>query len=183
MLFYVIYNALAYLFGLPFGLGFSFALAEVVFSGYALVVLLNSIDAPAIQARLDGKVPVRLTAGILIVFGLMFCGMAIGELVPVFQGQVDIDPALATRLADLLTVPAWVVGGVLLWQRKPFGYVSGAGLLFQGSMLFIGLLVFFILQPILTDVPFPTEDFVVIAVMSLIIFVPFGLFLRGVRKA
>jgi O-antigen/teichoic acid export membrane protein len=49
-------------------------------------------------------------------------------------------------------------------------------------MLFIGLLVFFILQPFLTDTPFPVTDFVVIAVMGLICFIPFVLFVRGVAS-
>jgi hypothetical protein len=69
---------------------------------------------------------------------------------------------------------------VLLWRRQAFGYVIGAGLLFQASMLFIGLLVLFVLQPFLAEVPFRLEDFVVISVMGLICFVPFGLFVRGV---
>jgi len=47
-------------------------------------------------------------------------------------------------------------------------------------MLFVGLLAFFILQPFVAGVPFPLEDFIVILVMGLVVFVPFGLFLRGV---
>jgi Na+/H+ antiporter NhaB len=47
-------------------------------------------------------------------------------------------------------------------------------------MLFIGLLVFFILQPFVAGALFPMADFAVIAVMSLICFIPLGLFLRGV---
>lgn len=70
-------------------------------------------------------------------------------------------PEPGVLVADLLTTPAWVVGGLLLWRRQAFGYVSGAGLLFQASMLFAGLLVFFILQPFVADVSFPVEDFVV----------------------
>ncbi|MBN2386434.1 MAG: hypothetical protein JXB85_05400 [Anaerolineales bacterium] len=68
---------------------------------------------------------------------------------------------------------------MILWRRQAFGYVTGAGLLFQASMLFVGLLVFFILQPLGANVPFRLEDFVVMLVWGLICFVPFGLFLRG----
>jgi hypothetical protein len=39
--------------------------------------------------------------------------------------------------------------------------------------------VFFILQPIVSGVPFPMADFVVILVMGLIVFIPFGRFVRG----
>ena len=75
---------------------------------------------------------------------------------------------VATGVADLTIIPALLVGGVLLWRRQAWGYVLGAGLLFLMSMLFVGLLVFFILQPIVAGVPFPLNDFVAIAVMSLL---------------
>lgn len=83
-------------------------------------------------------------------------------------------------VADLITTPLWVLGGISLWQRRPMDYSSGLALLFQGAMLFLGLLVFFLLQPVLAGVPFPLEDFVVILVMGMIFFIPFGLFVRGV---
>jgi hypothetical protein len=53
-------------------------------------------------------------------------------------------------------------------------------LLFQASMLFIGLLLYFILQPLLYPVSFPLSDFVVILAMGLVCFFPFGLFVRGI---
>jgi hypothetical protein len=82
-------------------------------------------------------------------------------------------------IAYLLITPAWVIGGVLLWRHKALGYVTGAGLLFQASMLFVGLLIYFIFQPLLAKVPFPAQDFAVIFGMGLVCFIPFGLFLHG----
>jgi hypothetical protein len=46
-------------------------------------------------------------------------------------------------------------------------------------MLFIGLLVFFILQPFLAAVPFPLSDFLMIFIMGLVCFIPFALFVRA----
>ena len=86
-------------------------------------------------------------------------------------------------IADGLTTALWIIGGLYLWRKQPAGYACGAGLLFQASMLFVGLLAFFILQPIIAGVPFPLEDFFVILGMGLVVFVPFGLFLRGAGKA
>jgi hypothetical protein len=37
-------------------------------------------------------------------------------------------------------IPTCLVGGVLLWRHKALGYVAGAGLVLQYSLLFIGLL-------------------------------------------
>jgi hypothetical protein len=87
---------------------------------------------------------------------------------------------LALHTSDFLTAPAWVVCGVLLWRRKEFGYVVGLGLLFQASMLFVGLIIVLLLQPFLTTAPFVLADVVVIFILGLICFIPFGLFVRGV---
>ena len=58
--------------------------------------------------------------------------------------------------------------------------MAGLGLLFQGSMLFIGLIIFLLLQPLLTTAPFVLVDVVVVFIMGLICFVPFALYVRGV---
>jgi hypothetical protein len=79
-----------------------------------------------------------------------------------------------------LITPAWVIGGILLWQHKELGYVTGLGLLFQASMLFIALIIFLLLQPILTKTRFALADIILILIMGLICFVPFALFVRSV---
>jgi CHASE2 domain-containing sensor protein len=105
----------------------------------------------------------------------------ISAIVSVLTSQTSIpETELALHISDFLIAPAWVIGGMLLWRRKEFGYVIGLGLLFQASMLFIGLIIFLLLQPFLTAVPFALVDVVVIFIMGLICFIPFALFVRGV---
>jgi hypothetical protein len=87
---------------------------------------------------------------------------------------------LAVNLSDLVVSPVWIAGGILLWMRKPLGYAGGLGFLFSLSMLFIGLIAVMILQPFLTAAPFDAAGVLVIAVMGLVCFIPFSLFLRGV---
>ncbi len=55
-------------------------------------------------------------------------------------------------------------------------------MLFHAATLFIGLLIYFFLQPLVAAVPFPLEDFIAIVPMALLCFVPFGLFMRGVLR-
>ena len=57
---------------------------------------------------------------------------------------------LAPHVSDVMIAPALVIGGVLLWRREALGYVVGLGLLFQTSMLFVGLILVLILQPFLS---------------------------------
>lgn len=74
--------------------------------------------------------------------------------------------AAAVLAADFLTIPAWIIGGALLWRRRPLGYVAGAGLLFQASMLFVALIIVLLAQPVLTGSPFALADVIVIALFT-----------------
>lgn len=177
-LFYSLYNYIAYAVAMPLTAPFVVYLALAGLSAFGLLRLITSLDAPAIQRHLAGAVPARLAGGVLAGLGALFFLRAIGQIVSAPAG-----PELAVLVADLLTTPFWVAGGILLWRRQALGYAAGLGLLFQGSMLFVALLVFFILQPFVTGAPFPLTDFMVIAVMGLVCFAPFGLFVRGVLKS
>jgi hypothetical protein len=174
-LFYVTYNAIAYAFAMPLTWQFGLFLTLAILSGLAITLLFSRLDIPAIGQRLSGRVAERLCGGVLAGFGALFFLRGIAQLA---QGAVRGAEG-AVVLADLFTAPFWVIGGILLWRKHPLGYACGLGLLFQASMLFVGLLVFFLLQPFLSTLPFRMEDFVVIAVMSLVCIIPFGMFVRG----
>ncbi len=180
-LFFVLYNYIVYVFAMPLNVAFLLHLTLVTLSVYTLISLIASIDGEAVQQRLTGSVPERVAGGILTGLGLLFFLQVIGVIVSTLTSQTPIaETELAHHVSDFLIAPAWVIGGVLLWQRKELGYVTGLGLLFQGSMLFIGLIIFLLLQPFLTAAPFVLTDVVVIFIMGLICFIPFALFVRGV---
>jgi hypothetical protein len=180
-LLFVLYNYLAYVLAMPLNVAFLLHLTLVTLSTYTLAGLLASIDGEAVQGRLSGSVSERLAGGIVAGLGLLFFLRAAGVLAGAIASQAPMaGTELAPNVADLLIAPAWVVGGVLLWRREAFGYVSGLGLLFSVSMLFIGLIVFLLVQPFLTAAPFALVDVVVVLLLGLIGFVPFALFVRGV---
>jgi len=182
-LFFALYNYLTYLFAMPLNPAFLLHLALVTLSVYTISDLLAGIDREAVQQRLSGVVPERLAGGILAGLGLLFFLRAAGVMVTALSGQ---DPMTETELAlntsDFLIAPAWVICGLLLWRRKAFGVVTGLGLLFQASMLFIGLIILLLLQPFVTHVPFALVDVLVVLVMGMVCFIPFGLFVRGVAR-
>lgn len=183
-LFYVLYHYIVYTFGLPLNVGFIFALVLLAWSAYATTALVASIDGEAIQHQLAGKVPEKVAGGILVGLGTAFSLLALGTVVnSLVNGTTIVGAELALQVSDFIISQAWIIGGVLLWRRKPLGYVTGMGLLFQASMLFVGLLVYFILQPFLTANPFPMEDFMIIFIMGWICFIPFGFFVRGILKS
>lgn len=179
-LFFVLYNYLVYVLVMPLNVAFLLHLVLVTLSTYTTIGLVASIDGAAVHRRLAGTVPERAAGGILGGLGLLFSLRVVGVLIDALSGQTPMaDTELALNIADFLITPAWVIGGILLWRRKEFGYTAGLGLLFQASMLFIGLIMFLLLQPLLTAAPFVLADVVVILIMGMICFVPFALYVRG----
>jgi hypothetical protein len=179
-LFFALYNYLVYIFAMPLNAAFLLHLALVALSAYTLIALVAGIDGKAVKQRLAGVVPERFAGGVLAGLGLLFVLWAVADMVTALAGQTSLaETELAVHITDLLISPSWVISGLLLWHRKAFGYVIGLGLLFQASTLFIGLIIFLLLQPLITTAPFAPADVVVIFIMGLVCFIPFVLFLRG----
>ena len=87
---------------------------------------------------------------------------------------------LALIVADVIVSSALIIGGLLLWGRHALGYVCGLALLFMATMLFLGLILVLILQPLITSAPFSLVDVVVTTIMSLVTVVPLTYYLKGV---
>jgi len=182
-LLYIIYNYLIYVLAMPFSIAFLIHLILVIASTYTLISIIKNIDEKTVKQQLTGKVPERLTSVILVGLGLLFLIQAIGTMMLALLNQTIIpNTDLALHISDSIIAIVFVIGGILLWQQKKFGYVGGLGLLFQVSTLFIGLIAFVIIQPFLTSLPFVLIDVVVIFIMGLISFIPLGLFIRGIIK-
>lgn len=180
-LFFVLYNYLTYTLAMPLNVAYLLHLTLLALSGYTLIVLLACIDSDAVQNVLNGAIPGRLAGGILAGLGLLFFLRAFGVMLNAATGQIPMSGTdFALNTTDFLIAPAWIICGALLWRRKSFGFVAGLGMLFQASMLFIGLILFMLLQPFLTNASFAPIDAVLVFAMGLICFIPFAYFLRGV---
>ena len=180
-LFFLLYNYLVYLFSMPFNEIWLLYLTLVTINLYTLIALIACIDGPVVKKQLSGNVSERLAGGVLSGLGLLFMIQVISTSVSTIAAQVPISKSeVALHMADFIIAPAWIIGGVLLWRRSTFGYLTGLGLLFQGSMLFVALISFLVLQPILTDMPFVLIDILTIIIMGMVCFIPFAVYLRGV---
>jgi len=179
-LFFVFYNYIAYVFAMPLNWAFLLHLLLTMLSVYTFIGLVTNIDGKVVQQRLSGAVPEKLAGGVLTGLGLLFLVRVISMVVnAIISGHLLTRTELAVSISDFLITPAWIIVGILLWRSKELGYVTGLGMLFQGSMLFIALIIFLLLQPFLTTAPLAIADIVVIFTMGLICFIPFALFVRG----
>ena len=179
-LFYVLYIYIVYVFAMPLNVAFLLHVTLVALSAYTMIGLLTSIEHKTVQRRLTGAVPERVCGGVLAGLGILNFARVAGMMVSAVVSQTPVAAAeLALLIADFLIAPALVIGGVLLWRREALGYVTGLGLLFQASMLFIGLLFVLIVRPFITEAQFVLSDVLVIIVMGMVCFIPFALFVRG----
>lgn len=180
-LLYSFYNYIAYIVGRPFDWLTVIFLGIVVLSAYAAFDILNNIDRKAVQETLTGAVPRKTAGWSLILFGILFLFLAVSLVVGAITNQEPLPLSdLGVSIADVILSIFLIAGGVLLLQQKPLGYASGLGLLFGASMLFAGVIVFVLVRPLLTDVPFDAAELVTLLIMTLVFIVPFALFLRGV---
>ena len=179
-LFYVFFTYIVYVLSMPLNVAFLLHLTLVMLSAYTLIGLVASIDGKSVQNQLTGAVPERAGGGVLAFLGILFFVRVIVVMVSAIIDQAPVPATeFALNIADLLISPALVIGGVLLWRREALGYVTGLGLLFQESMLFIGLIFILILRPFMTAAQFMLGDVLVIFVMGMVCFIPFVLFVRG----
>jgi len=182
-LFYNFYNYLVYAFGLPFNWMTGVYLALALLSAFGAFDLLRRIDQKTIQVRLTNVAPVKTVGWVMIVFGVLFIFRAISVVAgPITSGSSLPIAEIGLVVADITLSILWIASGGLLLRQKPWGFVSSLGLLFAASMLFVGLIVFLFVQPLFAEVALSLVDIVVVAVMSLVCFVPFGMFVRAVRS-
>lgn len=176
------YNAIAYVVGATSALHKAANLLVVGLAVYLSLSLLFSIDAAAISQRLQGAVPARVSGVILSLFGGAFGLRAIGMLLPAFSERPALASAeLAVLIADLVSGALWVVAGVLLWRRTPLGYLLGSSVLFQTAILFVGLVLFLLLQPAMMGTAARLGEALQVLLMGLPVYLLLGLFLRSMK--
>ncbi len=183
-LLYVLYNYTAYVFGVGRTWIALLFLGLVLLCGYTIIRLLREINGDGVRSRIEGAVAERVSGGALVLFGILFFLLAVSTIGNAIMAQSGVQTIeIATSLADIFVATLWIVGGFMLLRHSTLGYVSGLGLLFAAITLIIGLILFLLLWPVLSEAVFSLTDVVVVSFMGLIIAIPFALFLRGVLSA
>jgi hypothetical protein len=184
VLIYVIYNYFAYVVGRPLNIYTWLNLGLVLLSSYILIDFLRKVDHTAIKSGLEGAVPRKSTGWILVLIGGAFFLLACYQIIIArLTGAAPPPGERAVSLADLLVSSLWMGGGVLLLGNRAPGYTAGLGLLIAASSLFIGLILFFFVAPLLTDRPFDWIEVVTVLVMGMICFIPAFLYWRGAARS
>lgn len=183
-LFFMVYNYFIYLVAMPIN-GFYILFPLIIFpSLYLTIWVIRQMDANTIAEKLTGKVPERFTAVVLIGFGAIFIIRVVAIAVEAISKQLTLPPTeLGLHIADVIFSIVLLICGFQLWRKRNLGYITGLGLLFQATMLFIGLLILMLLQPVFTGEAIVWLDVIIVFIMGFITFIPFGLYIRGVNQA
>src|ERR1044071_3908928 len=137
---YMLYNYIFYLYGAAFNSFFLLYTALFSLSVYTLILVLMKTNVKAISRQFQQRTPVRWISGFLLFFSIPWSAMEISRAAGfVFTGRIPTDilvtghPTGVVYATDLsLLMPAMILGAVLLWKRRPWGYLLSAVLLFKG---------------------------------------------------
>jgi hypothetical protein len=143
---YSIYGYAYYLFGATLNVLLPVYVALVVVPLIGLAAGLGSLDAPALADQFRVGTPKRFAAGYMMVVGV---GLGVAWLAQwaayVFGGTepaVGVDAFATIAALDLsLIVPFMVLGGLLLWRGRPWGYVLGAIYTVKGALYTLALAI------------------------------------------
>jgi len=135
---YGAYNYAYYMYGARIGYVFPLIVALFVACAWALVLSVSTTDVPALAARFGSRTPTRAVA---VYAGLTGIGLSVAWLAQwgayVFAGTVPSIGEAPFRLVAAMDlgwmVPPLLVGAVLLWRRRAWGYLLTAISVTQGA--------------------------------------------------
>lgn len=184
VLFYVLYIYAFDMFALPPGVLFLPYVALIVLSAYTLIGLVAGIDGDALRQRLAGAVPARAAGIVLIALAFLFIALDVAALASAISGNTRVDPTdHAAWIVDLaVECPPLLIGGFLLWRHETFGYLAGAGLLFQIGVLLVAVPAGAVLGALLTGSPMDTSS-VMLLVFGVVPLALLALFMRAAARA
>ena len=146
MIAYAIYNYAFYLFGAALKVFLLLYVLALVVAVVAIILALSRLDVAVVARSFRPAAPVRALGGSLLCIGmgLALVWIAMGAA-HVFAGRpTPVDPEAFKIVAALdlaLMVPALTAGGILLWRRRPWGYVIASLASIQGALYLLVLSV------------------------------------------
>lgn len=141
---YALYNYAYYLFGAALNAFFPLYLAALISAALALIRALFAISPSDIALQFSPHTPARFVGGYFVFVGVTLAGTWLGMWAAyVFTGRpTPVEPdafKLIAALDTVIMVPALAGGGILLWQRKPWGFVISAIAGVQASLYLLVL--------------------------------------------
>jgi len=148
---YAIYNYAYYLLGTALNAFLPLYVSAFVLSVVILIVGLSRVDQDVVAASFAHGTHVQLIGGYLTFFGVGLASVWVTMWAAhAFAHQpTPVDPQVFKLVAALdisMMATTLTFGGVLLWQREPWGYIVAAIAAIQASLYLVVLFVNSIVQ-------------------------------------
>ena len=148
-LWYMLYNYMFYLYGASFNEFFLIYTALFALSGYAFVLGLIKINVSEISKSFNYTKWMRVVSGFILFFGILLGGIELAmSLSFVFNGEIpqaikqtDHPTGVIFAIDLSILIPLLIVGGILLWKAKPWGYILSSIALIKASVYGLALIV------------------------------------------
>lgn len=148
-LLYLVYNYQFYLYGAAFNRFFLVYVALFTIALYTLIFSLARMDVDAFAWQFSEKTPVRLVGGFMLLFALLLGGLwtamsastIVTGIIPEAVRQTGHPTAVVFATDLTILIPGMGIGGLLLWQRKPWGYLTACVIMVKATTYGIGLIV------------------------------------------
>jgi hypothetical protein len=143
---YAVYNYAYYVLGAALNAFFAIYVLSFVVAVAALIIGLVGTDATSVARAFAPKTPARAIGGYYVFVAAGLSAVWLGTWAAyVFAGRptpVETEAFHLVAALDMtLMVPALVTGGVLLWRRRPWGYVIAPVAGIQASLYLLVLSV------------------------------------------
>lgn len=148
-LLYLVYNYQFYLYGAAFNRFFLVYVTLFTVSLYTLIFALARTDVDAFAWQFSEKTPVRLISGFMMLFalllGVLWTAMAASTIftgvIPETVRQTGHPTAVVFATDLTILIPGMGIGGLLLWQRRPWGYLTASIIMVKAATYGISLIV------------------------------------------
>jgi hypothetical protein len=148
-LWYMVYNYIFYMYAAAFNIFFLIYVALFILSLYALIFAMINTDAKTISRSFHSRIPVKWISGFMFFFaislGIPWIAMSINFI---FTSQVPAailqtgHPTGVVFATDLsLLVSCLVLGAILLWKHKSWGYIISIILMVKGILYSLVLII------------------------------------------
>jgi len=170
---YFLYTFMSYSFLWTYNRFFILYVVLMALSLYAFILAMMSFDLHKIAAHFKAELPVKFLGIFQLFLGFALALLWIGRIAPsIISGAVPVGlehyTTLVIQAMDLgIVVPAAILSGILLMQRKPFGYLLTSVLIIKGITMLTSLSAM-IISMALSHVPMNPLEMMVFPVFNLV---------------
>ncbi len=187
-LWYMVYNYMFYMFGATFNYFFLLYVALFTLSTYTLILALIRTSPQELSQYFNRRMPVKWISGYMLFFAILLGGMWIVlSLSFIITGQVhqsilqtDHPTAIVFAVDLSLLIPSLILSGVMLWRRKPWGFVLSSIVLIKAAAYGLALIIMTVVSYYKTDIIDPFILLWILLTSGCI--VSLGVLLRNMKK-